>query len=66
LDSLKIFVCIVLSRLMIPLSKDKTRRDNSLTLTISHYTVIKTMFMYFCVCFFWPWGWLQMRPKHVM
>jgi len=30
-----------------PLSKDETRRDNSLTLTISHYTVIKTMFMYF-------------------
>jgi len=28
--------------------------------------VIKTMFMYFCVWFSWPWGWLQMWPKHVM
>jgi len=32
------------------LSKDETRRDSSLALTISHYTVIKTMFTYFCVC----------------
>jgi len=35
-------------------------------LTISHYSVIKTMFMYFCVWFSWSWGWLQMRPKHVL
>jgi len=28
--------------------------------------VIKTMFMYFCVWFSWPWGWLQMWPKQVM
>jgi len=28
--------------------------------------VIKTMFMYFCVWFSWPWGWLQMLPKHAM
>jgi len=41
------FLCvIVLSRLMSPLSKDETRRDSSLTLTISHYTVIKTRFMH--------------------
>jgi len=48
---IKIFVyhCIGLGRLMSPLSKYETRRDSSLTLTISHYTVIKTMFMYFCV-----------------
>jgi len=32
---------------MSPLSKDEARRDSSLTLTISHYTVIKTMFMYY-------------------
>jgi len=51
---------------MSPLSKDETRSDSSLTLTISHYTMIKTMFMYFCVRFSWPWGWLQMWPKHVM
>jgi len=45
------FLCvIVLSRLM-------SRRDSSLTLMICHYTVIKTS---------WPWGWLQMWPKHVM
>jgi len=31
---------------------------------ICPYTVIKTMFMYFCVWFSWPWGWLQMWPKH--
>jgi len=37
----------LLSRLMSPLSKDETRRDSSLTLMISHYTVIKTMFMHF-------------------
>jgi len=42
------------------LSKDETCRDSSLTLMISHYTVIKTMFLYFCVEFSWPWGWLQM------
>jgi len=29
------------------------------------YTVFKTMFMYFCVWFSWPWGWLQMWLKHV-
>jgi len=45
---------IVLSRLMSPLSKDETCRDSSLTL--SHYTVIKTMFMHFCVWISWPWG----------
>jgi len=28
--------------------------------------VIKSMFMDFCVRFSWPWGWLQMWPKHVM
>jgi len=22
--------------------------------------------IYFCVWFAWPWGWLQMWPKHVM
>jgi len=55
------FLCaIVLSRLMRPLSKDETRRDSSLTLMISHYTVIKTIFMYFCVWFSCPWGCLQM------
>jgi len=37
---------------MSPLNKEETHRNSSLTLTISHYTVIKTMFMYFCVCFF--------------
>jgi len=31
---------------MSPLSKDETHRDSSLTLTISHYIVIKTMFMH--------------------
>jgi len=54
LDFLKILCAIVLSHLMSPLSKDKTRRDSSLTLTISHFTVIKTMLMYFCVWFSWP------------
>jgi len=49
---LKFLCAIVLSRLMNPLSKDET-------------TVIKTMFMYLCVWFSWPWGWLQMWPKHV-
>jgi len=29
------------------------------------YTVIKTVFIYFCVWFSWSWGWLQMWPKHV-
>jgi len=66
LDFLKFLCAIVLSRPMSPLSKDETRRDSSLTLTISHHTVIKTMFMYFCVRFSWPWEWLQMWPKHVM
>jgi len=42
------------------LSKDEPCRDNSLILMVSHYTVIKTMFMYFCAWFSWPWGWLQM------
>jgi len=28
--------------------------------------MIKTMFMYFCVWFSWPWGWLQMWLKHKM
>jgi len=28
--------------------------------------VIKTMFMYFCVWFSWPCGWLQMWPKHII
>jgi len=32
------------------LSKDETRRDSSLTLTISHYTVIKTMFLTHYLC----------------
>jgi len=49
LDFLKFLCAIVLSRLMSLLSKDETRRDSSLTITISHYTMIKTMFMYFCV-----------------
>jgi len=43
---------------MSPLSKDETRRDSSLTLTICPYTVIKAMFMYFCLEFSWLWGWL--------
>jgi len=45
------------------LSKDETRRDSSLILMISHYTVIKTMFLYFCVWFSWPWRLLQMWPN---
>jgi len=45
---------IVLSRLASPLSKDEMRRDSSFTSTISHYTMIKTMFMYFCVWLSWP------------
>jgi len=54
------FLCvIVLSRLKSPLSKDETRRDSLLILMTSYYTVIKTMFMYFCVWFTWPLGWLQ-------
>jgi len=28
--------------------------------------MIKVMFIYFCVWFSWPWGWLQMWPKHVI
>jgi len=66
LDFFKFLYAIVLSRLMSPLNKDETQCDSSLTLTISHYTVITTMFMYFCVWFSWPWGWLQMWPKHIM
>jgi len=66
LDFLKFLCVIVLSRLKSPLSKDETRHDSSLILMISHYTMIKTMFMYFCVWFSWPWGWLQMWPKLVM
>jgi len=66
LDFLKFLCAIVLGRLMNPSSKDETRRDSSLTLMISHCTVIKTMFTYFCVWLSWPWGWLQIWPKHVM
>jgi len=66
LDFLKFLCAIVLSRLMSPLSKDKTHRDSSLTLMIRHYTVIKTMFIYFWVWFSWPWGWLQMWLKHTL
>jgi len=51
LDSLKIFIVIVLSRLKSPIEQDETRRDSSLILMISHYTVIKTMLMHFCVWF---------------
>jgi len=65
LDSLKFLCVIVLSCLTSPLSKNETRRDSSHIL-ISRYTVIKTMIMSFCVWFSWPWGWLQMWPKHVM
>jgi len=32
---------------MSPLSKDETRRDGSFAFIISHYTVIKTVFMFF-------------------
>jgi len=39
---------------MSPLSKDERRRDFSLTLMICPYTVIKTVFMYFCVEFSLP------------
>jgi len=74
LDFFKFLCAIVRSRLTSPLSKDEKRRDSSLTLTISHYTVIKTVFMYFCIwLLMWPnllavrpWGWLQMWPKHVL
>jgi len=45
---------------MSPLSKDETSRDS-----LSHYTVIKTMFMYFCVWFSWPWGWLQLCDRNM-
>jgi len=65
LDSLNFLCGIVLSRLKSHLSKDETRRYSSLILMISHYIVIKTMLMYFCICYSWPWGWLQMWPKHV-
>jgi len=53
LDSLKILSVIVLSRLKSPLNKDETRRDTSLILMISHYSVIKTKFMYFYIWFSW-------------
>jgi len=39
--------CSTVSRLINPLNKDETCRESSLTLTFSHYSVIKTMFMYF-------------------
>jgi len=42
------------------LSKDETRHDSSLTLMISHYTVIKTMFMYFLCMVFLAVRMLQM------
>jgi len=51
LDFLKFLYAIVLSCLISPLINDETRRDSSLTLMISHYIVIKTRFMYFCVWF---------------
>jgi len=38
-----------LNRLTSPLSKYETRRDSSLALMICPHTVIKTVFMYFCV-----------------
>jgi len=60
LDSLKFLCVIVLSRLKDALNKNETRRDSLIILMRSHFTVIKTMFMYFCVWFSWPWGWLQM------
>jgi len=66
LNFFKFLFAIVLSRLTSPLSKDESRSNSSLTLMISHYTVIKTRFMYFCVWFSWSWGWLQMWPKFVM
>jgi len=66
LDSLKFLCVIVLSCLKSPLSMDETCRDSSLILMISHYTVIKSMFMHFCVWFSWPWGWMQMWLKHEM
>jgi len=47
LDSLKFLCVIVLSRLKSSLSKDETRRDSSLILMISHYTLIRA-----CLCIF--------------
>jgi len=38
--------------------------DSSLALTISHYTVIKTMFMYFCVWFSWVLSILDVLKKN--
>jgi len=45
------FLCVIVfsNRLMSPLSKDKMCRDSSLALMTYHYTVIKTVFMYFCL-----------------
>jgi len=37
------------NRLMSSLSKDETSCDSSLTFIVCHYTIIKTVFMYFCV-----------------
>jgi len=34
---------------MIPLGKDETRRDSSLALTTSHYTVIKNVYVFLCM-----------------
>jgi len=50
------FLCVIVfsKSLDESLSKDETGRDSSLTLLICPYTVIKTMFMYFCVWFSWP------------
>jgi len=31
------------------LSKDETRRDSSFTITISHYTVTKTVYVFLCM-----------------
>jgi len=40
---------LYVSLLMSALSRDETRRDSSLALMICTYTVIKTVFMYFCL-----------------
>jgi len=45
----KIFVCHCSMSPDESLEQGRNRRDSSLTLTISHYAVIKTMFMYFFV-----------------
>jgi len=52
LGFLKLFVYVslfCLNRLMSPLSKEEMRRDSSLAFIICHYTVIKSVLMYFCV-----------------